>query len=251
MPRVTTPPLPAELEAIVPQTFLGRLPVDLAGEVLSTGRRVEIPRGGLLAQSQGRPRVAVVVEGLVRSFMKSPQGREVTVRYSRPGETLGLVQTLGARIEIEAQAVTTAVLWTLPSRRLRELAMASAPLAMAIAEDCAQRVVDATEELSYVTFGSVRQRVARHLLDLAAAESHESELVAPVTPQALADATGSVREVVARVLKELDATGVTGRSPRGSRSVTPPGSTKRPAATGPRPRDPSGPEPAAAPVERT
>ena len=215
MARVTSPPLPSDLEAIVPQTFLAHLPVDLAGEVLSGGRRVDIPRGGLIVQSQSRPRVAIVVEGLVRSFMKSPQGREVTVRYSRPGETLGLVQMLRARIDIDAQAVTATVLWTLPSRRLRELATASAPLAMAIAEDCAQRVVDATEELSYVTFGSVRQRVARHLLDLAAAESDESELVAPVTPQALADATGSVREVVARVLKDLEGIGVTGRSPRG------------------------------------
>jgi CRP/FNR family transcriptional regulator len=215
MARVTPPPLPADLEAIVPQTFLAQLPVDLVREVLSTGRRVEVQRGRVLARRKDRPRVAIVVEGLVRSFMRSPQGREVTVRYSRPGETLGLVQMLRARIEIDAQAVTRAALWTLPSHHLRELAIASAPLAMAIAEDCAQRVVDAVEELSSVTFGSVRQRVARHLLDLAAAEGHESELVAPVTPQALADATGSVREVVARVLKDLEAIGVTGRSPRG------------------------------------
>jgi CRP/FNR family cyclic AMP-dependent transcriptional regulator len=45
------------------------------------------------------------------------------------------------------------------------------------------------------TFGSVRQRAAAHLLDLASAQQHPGG----------ADAVGSVREVVARVLREFPA----------------------------------------------
>jgi CRP/FNR family transcriptional regulator len=161
---------------------------------------------------QGKPSVAIVLQGLVRSFLESGSGRQVTVRYARPGETLGLVQLLRGRLDVRAQAVTTTVLWAVSSRRLRALASASAPLAMAMAEDCAERVADAAEELANVAFGSIRQRVARHLLDLAAAEGRESELVATVTPRALADATGSVREVVTRALKELQAAGAIERS---------------------------------------
>jgi CRP/FNR family transcriptional regulator, cyclic AMP receptor protein len=82
--------LPAGLDAIVPQTFLANLPLDLVREVLSLGRRVEVPGGALLKHSQTRPGLAIVVEGLVRAFLRSPRGREVTVRYARPGETLGL-----------------------------------------------------------------------------------------------------------------------------------------------------------------
>src|SRR5262249_52292166 len=88
------------------------------------------------------------------------------------------------------------------------------PLAMAIAEDCAARVADAIEELAFATFGTVRQRVARHLLDLAAADERE-DLIARATPKSLAEATGSVREVIARVLKDLDAAGVTKKTARG------------------------------------
>jgi CRP/FNR family transcriptional regulator len=208
------PPIPAEVEALVPQTFLARLPRPLATEVLSMGRRVEVLAGARLTSGTAAPGLAIVVEGLVRSFMTSPQGRQVTVRYSRPGETLGLVQLLRARLDVHAQAVTRTVLWAMSSRRLRGVALQSAPVAMAIAEDCAERVADAADELALVTFGSVRQRVARHLLDLAAAEGHDHELVAIVTPRTLADATGSVREVVARVLRELDAAGVIRRSDR-------------------------------------
>jgi CRP/FNR family transcriptional regulator, cyclic AMP receptor protein len=46
--------------------------------------------------------------------------------------------------------------------------------------------------------------VAAHLLDLASAQQRpDGRLVAQVSQQELADAVGSVREVVARVLREL------------------------------------------------
>jgi glyoxylase-like metal-dependent hydrolase (beta-lactamase superfamily II) len=53
-------------------------------------------------------------------------------------------------------------------------------------------------------FGSVRQRVAAHLLDLASDRQRPGgRLVARVSQQELADAAGSVREVVARALRDL------------------------------------------------
>jgi CRP/FNR family transcriptional regulator, cyclic AMP receptor protein len=53
-------------------------------------------------------------------------------------------------------------------------------------------------------FGTVRQRVAAHLLDLASDQQVPGgELVAAVSQQELADAVGSVREVVARVLRDF------------------------------------------------
>jgi CRP/FNR family cyclic AMP-dependent transcriptional regulator len=109
------PPIPAEIEALVPQTFLAGLPRPLATEVLSMGRRVEVLAGARLTSGTAAPGLAIVVEGLVRSFMTSPQGRQVTVRYSRPGETLGLVQLLRARLDVHAQAVTRTVLWAMSS----------------------------------------------------------------------------------------------------------------------------------------
>lgn len=62
----------------------------------------------------------------------------------------------------------------------------------------------------------MRQRVARHLLDLASASVRPAtpgqrggqELAARVSQQELADAVGTVREVVVRVLRELRQHGV-------------------------------------------
>jgi len=58
-------------------------------------------------------------------------------------------------------------------------------------------------------FGSVRQRVAAHLLDLASDRQRPRDrLVARVSQQELADAAGSVREVVARALRDLRVAGI-------------------------------------------
>jgi CRP/FNR family transcriptional regulator len=207
--------VPEAARAIVPQTFLARVPNHLVEEILASGHRIDVARGTSLVTNTKKPGLTIVVDGLVRVFLKSPEDRQITVRYARPGETLGLVHFLRAKLEVHAQAVTDSVLWTISARRLRALAETSAPLAMAIAEDCAARVADAIEELSFATFGTVRQRVARHLLDLAAADEDDRELRADASPKILAEATGSVREVIARVLKDLEAAGITKKSAHG------------------------------------
>jgi CRP/FNR family transcriptional regulator len=60
-------------------------------------------------------------------------------------------------------------------------------------------------------FLSVRQRVARHLLDLAVQEQ-PAGLVVHASHQDIADAIGSVREVVSRVIRELRTEGLVTRS---------------------------------------
>ena len=56
-------------------------------------------------------------------------------------------------------------------------------------------------EIPGSAFATVRQRVARHLLDLASATQLGSRLKVTISQQELADSVGSVREVVVRVLR--------------------------------------------------
>ena len=82
-------------------------------------------------------------------------------------------------------------------------------MSWAIAGELNRRLYDALEQTAVNAFGSVRQRVAAHLLDLASAQQEPAgRLAARVSQQELADAVGSVREVVARVLRELRVAGV-------------------------------------------
>jgi CRP/FNR family transcriptional regulator len=90
----------------------------------------------------------------------------------------------------------------------------NALLAWVFAEESVHRLYDVLEELAGNTFASVRQRVVRHLLDLAASRgASDHRLVALVNQQELANNVGSVREVVARVLHELRAASLVRTSP--------------------------------------
>jgi CRP/FNR family transcriptional regulator, cyclic AMP receptor protein len=89
---------------------------------------------------------------------------------------------------------------------VKRLARDDAAVAWVLAEECVHRLYDVLEELAGNTFATVRQRVVRHLLDLAASRpATDGRLTASVNQQELADSVGSVREVVARVLHELRA----------------------------------------------
>jgi CRP/FNR family transcriptional regulator len=88
----------------------------------------------------------------------------------------------------------------------------AAPIDAAFLERLRRRDADA---LAGTVFGSVRQRVARHLLDLAATQQRDQALVARVSQQELADAVGSVREVVTRVLRGMREDGLVRTGPDG------------------------------------
>ena len=212
MPRASVDPL---LAAAVAQSMLAKLPPELTAQVLDGGYRIDLPAGAQPGARTNETAVALVLDGLIRVYLISDSARQVTVRYARPGETLGLVHLFGRNTGVHSQAVTPTAVWMIAPARLRALCEQHAALATAVAEECATRASDAIEELALLTFGSVRQRVARHLLDLAAQQQRAGELVAPVTQQELADAAGTVREVVARVLKQLHQTGMTAGSDAG------------------------------------
>ena len=87
-----------------------------------------------------------------------------------------------------------------------------------LAEELNRRLYENLEQTAVNAFGTVRQRVALHVLDLASEQQGPSgPLVASVTQQELADAVGSVREVVARVLRELRAAGLLATTAAGVR----------------------------------
>lgn len=70
-----------------------------------------------------------------------------------------------------------------------------------------RRLRDTTAELLLRVHGSVRQRIARQLLDLAADSGEGDPVVVAVTHAAIADAIGSQREVVSRVLGDMGKAG--------------------------------------------
>jgi CRP/FNR family transcriptional regulator len=184
-------------------TFLQALDETTRDRLLADAVRVDVPAGSVLYRHREASRMGVVAAGLIRVYLTSREGRQVTVRYAREGEVLGTAVAVVGPIAVGAQALTDSTLQIMNVNNVRALGQTDARFAWAVAEEVARRLNDVLEVFAGVAFGSVRQRLARHLLDLAAEQPRANVLLASVTQQELADAVGSVREVVTRVLREL------------------------------------------------
>jgi CRP/FNR family cyclic AMP-dependent transcriptional regulator len=146
--------------------------------------------------------------------MHTSDGRQVTVRYVRAGGLLGAPALIGGPAPVFVQALTDSAMYFMDVPRVKRLIRADAAVAWCFAEESVHRLYDVLEELAGNTFATVRQRVVRHLLDLAASRpASDGRLTALVNQQDLANSVGSVREVVARVLHELRAASLVRTSP--------------------------------------
>jgi CRP/FNR family transcriptional regulator, cyclic AMP receptor protein len=196
-----------DLLSAISDSILGTLPDELVETLLADGFLIEYPAGTAIYHERDEPRCILVVSGLVRAFLRSTRGRQVTFRYATSGDMLGTAVVVGGPMNTNSQAVTKTRAIVINTTRLRTLAGQDVRVAWALARDLDNFVNAVLDELAVNSFGSIRERAARHLLSLAV-PAPDGSLVAVVGQQELADAVGSVREVVGRALRELRDEGV-------------------------------------------
>ena len=214
----------SDVETALAGSFLGRLRPDLVHELVAGGRRHDYPAGTTVYRERSAPRTLVVVSGLLRVYMSSPDGRQVTVRYARQCDVLGIAVLVGGPADVGVQTLARSSLYGIDATMLAAVARRDGPVAWALAEELNRRLYENLQQTAVNTFGTVRQRVALHVLDLASSQQDPGgPLVARVSQQELAEAVGSVREVVARVLRDLRSTGLVATAPGGIEVLDPTG----------------------------
>jgi CRP/FNR family transcriptional regulator, cyclic AMP receptor protein len=199
----------ADLESAVLASHLRELPAEVIDDLLAGAVRLKIPASSVIhREGEGAPLLELVISGIVRGFVTAPDGRTMTVRYCRPGALLGVMSlfTPGFAMRGSLQALVDAELLALSPGVARRAAEQDVRVTMAFLREQSERAFSFLYEVPGSAFATVRQRVARHLLDLASEGA--PELVVPVSQQQLAEAVGTVREVIVRVLRELRAAGV-------------------------------------------
>jgi len=194
---------------------LSRLRRSALQRLVAGARLVHVPAGSVIhREGETGEHLELVVDGLVRVFVTAPDGRSMTVRYARRGALIGVVSMYADAFRMPAgtQSVVDATVLRFSPDVVRCAAAEDAHVADALLHELAGRVLSLIHEISDRAFTSVRHRVARHLLDLASHESRMSagarlELTVPVSQRELAEAVGSVREVVVRALRDLRQSG--------------------------------------------
>jgi CRP/FNR family transcriptional regulator, cyclic AMP receptor protein len=166
------------------KSFLGRLPAEVVDPLIADQIRLDYPSGTTIYREGEAARAMLMVSGLIRIYMTSPEGRQVTVRYGRPSDVLGTALVVGGPFDVNAMTLAPSSVFVLDARTLADAARRDVRLAYAMAEEMGRRLQEALQQIAIHAFGSVKQRVASHLLDLASTQQRpEAPLVAQVSQQ--------------------------------------------------------------------
>jgi len=146
----------------------------------------------------------IIEQGFVKLYRLSPQGRQYIVRVLQEGDTCNEVPTFdGGTNPVNVEALETTQVWVVQADILRDLLCAHPEFAQKVIDNLANNLRGLVRMVSEMAFYQVTHRLAR----LISQQTSEELSGTPWTQEQLAARLGTVREVVARSLKELERSG--------------------------------------------
>lgn len=195
----------SELEIISSSPyFAGLSPQEMRAVSDLTSRRSLERNEVLLLEEEEAQAMYFVLEGRVKIYKTSPDGREQILRIMHPGDSLNEVPLFdGGPNPASAAAMGPSVVLGLSKRDMNRLLREYpqvATNALKVVSSRLRHLVSLVEDLS---LRQVIGRVAKILLELEARGEEENRL----TQQQMAALAGTAREMVSRSLRALEAEG--------------------------------------------
>ncbi len=145
----------------------------------------------------------IIESGSIKLYRISPQGRQYIISVLSDGETCNEVPAFdGGLNPVNAEALETCRIWVVNPEILRTLVLSNPEFALKVLDKFGQRLRTLVAKVSEMAFYQVTHRLARLITELPAEGSRLHW-----TQEQLAAQLGTVREVVARSLKELEKSG--------------------------------------------
>ena len=211
----------ADVEILRRVSYFRSLPAAaLRGLAQSCSSRTLAPGETLFQEGAPATHLFVIAAGRVELRQTSLRGREQVFHTEQPGAALGEAPLFDAGGYIaSAVAVEAGRVLSLPRLRLIALCRTHPDVALGIVETLARRVRRFADLVGDLAFRPVPERLARYVLSAAGGRplTPGLELDLQLTQAQLAARLGTVRELVARALAQLDQAGVVSR--RGARVV--------------------------------
>lgn len=150
-----------------------------------------------------------IISGSVSVQVEDQKGREIVLAYLNPGDFFGELGLFDENIKRSAfvRAKEKCEIAQISYERLKNLHDIFPGLLFAIASQLAIRLRKTSRKVSDLALTDVKGRVARTLLDLCkepAAMTHPDGMLVRITRQELGRIVGCSREMVGRVLKDLE-----------------------------------------------
>jgi CRP/FNR family cyclic AMP-dependent transcriptional regulator len=205
--------VPAHIQEAWFRSFLSEASREDRSELLASSWEAAVGPGEEIQRElfrPGPPHLILVISGVVRIYRTSGAGRRVTLRLARAGDVVGTPSVVANSAPAGVQAVSRGRVLHLSVETFRYVAKRNSALSWAMSTEISRSLFAIQERMVHNVFASVGARVARHLLDVA--EPAGEKLVVSATQQDIADAIGSVREVVGRTIASFRDQGLVNRS---------------------------------------
>lgn len=153
--------------------------------------------------------VYFVLNGSLKVLVSDEDGREVILTMLGQGDIFG---EMGVVDEAPRSATVTAVsssdLVSIPQSDFRRILQDNFELCLRIMGNLAQRLREADRKIESLALMDVYGRVARLLLDMAETVNGETVVKRKISKQDIAKMIGASREMVSRVMKDLQTRGL-------------------------------------------
>lgn len=152
----------------------------------------------------------VVISGSVKLYKTSPQGKELLIRVMKGGDYFCCASLYCGTYPVNAIAAEESTLILLPAEEFKKLlSMDLSSIGVKIISSLCSRVRYLSDLVENITFKDVEERISLCLLKLIEEKETDKSIVnLSVTHQELASMTGTVREVVSRIMTRLKKEGV-------------------------------------------
>lgn len=185
--------------------FLRQAPAEVVARITAHGLPRKVGREARLYwEGDTCSHIAFVLEGEIRVFKTGPSGREITLYEIGPGETCILNASCvlsDTRYPADAVTLTEVRMLLLPAGIFRELIDTSPLVRAFVFALLSERLVTVFQLVEEIVFGRLDERLLEYLVE----KSEDGFLAA--THQTIANDLGTSREVVSRLLKDLERQG--------------------------------------------
>jgi CRP/FNR family transcriptional regulator len=151
----------------------------------------------------------VVVEGLVKIYKLSVEGKEQILHIFGPGEPFGEVPVFtGQHFPAHAEAIAESRLLFFPRDAFTDLIKKNPSLALNMLAVLSIRLLQFTVKIEHLSLKEVPGRLAAYLLDLSDEKGMDDSVDLKISKQQLASLLGTIPETLSRILAKMTKQGL-------------------------------------------
>jgi CRP/FNR family cyclic AMP-dependent transcriptional regulator len=189
--------------------MFGSFPEDQLRTLATMVMRRHAPRGSAIMHA-GDPTdsLYVVISGRLKVMMGEADGKEVILSIIGPGEIFGEMGLIddGPR-SASVIAIEPCELLSVTKRAFKKCLVENVEVALAVLRVVVRRLRAADRKIGSLAMLDVYGRVARLLLDMSENVNGQKVVTRRLTKQDIARMVGASREMVSRVMKDLEMSG--------------------------------------------